>query len=176
MRAIFSEGYSLENYRSLLSRLREFYFPLEQEIFDKLPAEATEKFAQRRKSHLLERDLRALGDIASRRCRALPALASFERRMGGLYVIEGATLGGQIIRKHLHRHFGEPVAGALSFYTGYGKHAAREWRAFGALLGSLFDRAPRAAQDDVIAGANATFIALEAWLAPLPGPATRGEA
>lgn len=96
--------------------------------------------------------------------------------MGACYVVEGATLGGQIIRKHLHRHFGASVDGALSFYSGYRKQAAQEWRTFGALLGSLFDKAERSVQDEVVAGANATFIALEAWLAPLSGPAVRGEA
>ncbi len=96
--------------------------------------------------------------------------------MGGFYVIEGATLGGQIIRKHLNRRFGASVAAALSFYSGYGKQAAQEWRTFGALLGSLFDKAERSVQDEVVSGANATFIALEEWLAPLSGPAVRGEA
>lgn len=177
MRAIFAEDYSLEDYRSLLRRLREFYFPFEEKIFCELPANLAEKLAHRRKTHLLDADLRALGDIsASISDVALPALSSFERRMGGLYVIEGATLGGQIIRKHLHRHFGSPVAGALSFYSGYGKQAAQEWRAFGASLGSLFDKAERDAQNEVVAGANATFSALEAWLAPLSGPVLRGEA
>lgn len=177
MRAIFSEGFLLEDYRSLLLRLREFYFPLERKIFNELPASVAEKLAHRRKSHLLNADLCALGDTGARSSDVtLPDLSSLGRRMGGCYVIEGATLGGQIIRKHLHRHFGPSVADALSFYSGYGKQAAQEWRAFGALLGSLFDKAERSVQDDVIAGANATFSALEEWLAPLAGPALRGEA
>jgi len=177
MRAIFSEGFLLDDYGTLLRRLREFYFPLEREIFSELPAGVAEKLEQRRKSPLLDADLRAIGDTSDLASDVvIPRLGSFERKMGAFYVVEGATLGGQIIRKHLHRHFGATVAGALSFYSGYGKQVAQEWRAFGTLLGSLFDQAEQNVQDEVVAGANATFSAMEAWLAPLSVRAVRGDA
>lgn len=96
--------------------------------------------------------------------------------MGALYVTEGATLGGKIIRKQLVGRFGDRVKNALHFYTGYGSQGGAEWRAFREELGALFDHAGAEAQAKVIAGANATFSALELWLAPLRGPQAHAEA
>ncbi len=165
MRAIFSEDYSLKNYRSLLRRLWEFYSPLEREVFGKFPKDLATELEYRRKAHCLAADLCALGDTAPvSEDLALPAFTSPAERAGSLYVTEGATLGGQLIRKRLHDHFGDAIVPALSFYSGYGKQAAKEWRAFGALFGGLFDRAGASVQDHVVAGANATFNAMERWL------------
>lgn len=165
MRALFEADYSFDNYRILLRRLLEFYVPFEASIYENLPTQLATRLDHRRKSHLLRADLGAISDVTDVRPAAVPVFHSDEERMGGLYVVEGATLGGRLIRKRLLDHFGAAVEPALSFYAGYGKRAAAEWRAFGSLLGGLFDQATEAKRDKVIAGANATFSALEQWLA-----------
>lgn len=165
MRAIFSDDYSLENYRTLLQSLLDFYAPFEAALFESFPKHFETLLDHRRKAHLLRADLSSMGDIASSAQAEVPSLGTFEERMGAMYVVEGATLGGAIIRKHLQGHFGGSVSSALSFYSGYGKQAAAEWRSFGKLLESLFARADEQARSKVVAGANATFAAMEDWLA-----------
>jgi heme oxygenase len=175
MRAMFVNNYSLQDYRLLLSRLLRFYQPLEAKIFDGLPAHIATKVEHRRKVQWLRADLYALGAEAAfeESDGSVMPFGSLEERMGALYVVEGATLGGLLIRKHLLGHFGQAAAPAMNFYSGYGKRANAEWKNFGALLSSLFDRAGSHAQDRVVAGANATFSALERWLDDLSGPAPR---
>jgi heme oxygenase len=178
MRAMFGEGYSIQSYRLLLSRLLRFYQPLETRIFDGLPAHIATKVEHRRKAPWLEADLSALGVQASHEESdgSVVQLDTLEARMGALYVLEGATLGGLLIRKHLLGQFGAAAASSMNFYSGYGKRANAEWQAFGSLLSGLFDRAGSAAQRQVVSGANATFSALERWLEGLPDPAPTGEA
>jgi heme oxygenase (biliverdin-IX-beta and delta-forming) len=79
------------------------------------------------------------------------------------YVLEGATLGAQIIRRRLTTHFGDQIAGALRYYGCYGEHAGERWRSFHALMTTQFN-AESAAADDAVAAANATFATLDAWL------------
>lgn len=50
----------------------------------------------------------------------------FEEALGWLYVHEGASHGGLVIRKHLERRLGHDIAG-LSFFAGYGRETARMW-------------------------------------------------
>lgn len=164
MRAIFEGDYSLDKYRILLRRLLEFYIPFEAAVYENLPKQLATRLDHRRKSHLLRADLCAISDLADVKHARVPAFHSDQERMGGLYVLEGATLGGKIIRKRLLDHFGTAVEPALSFYASYGKRAAAEWRAFGSLLGDLFDQATEAERGKVVAGANATFSALERCL------------
>jgi heme oxygenase len=178
MRAMFAEGYSLAEYSAVLARLLQFYRPFEDEVFGALPPHIATKIDHRRKTPLLRADLRALGAQQSGAVSdgSVPAFVSFEERMGGLYVLEGATLGGLLIRKHLLGQFGTAAASAMNFYSGYGKRANAEWQAFGSLMGGLFDRAGSAAQRKVVSGANATFSALERWLEGQPDPAPLGAA
>ena len=49
--------------------------------------------------------------------------------LGVLYVLEGSTLGGQILRKHLQHMYGLEHDG-LRYYTGYGKQTGSHWKAF----------------------------------------------
>jgi heme oxygenase len=52
--------------------------------------------------------------------------------IGTLYVIEGATLGGQVISRHLYRHLGFSANAGARFFNGYGDEAAtqQQWTLF----------------------------------------------
>lgn len=56
--------------------------------------------------------------------------------LGGLYVLEGATLGGRVIARHLRRHLGDviPEGGLLDFH---GEATSAVWKGFGAALDAL---------------------------------------
>lgn len=88
------------------------------------------------KSRALVIDLLAGGldtrDImALPRCPALPRLDRASRRYGALYVLEGSTLGGQVLARRFAPHVGDlPLAGL----RGYGRDTGRMWRIFCATL------------------------------------------
>ncbi len=81
---------------------------------------------------------------------------SFAHALGGLYVTEGATLGGPSIAQAVVESLGAPAAGATTFFQGHGAENGRMWNQLRAALDGFGERHPerRAA---VIRGARAVF-------------------
>lgn len=136
---------SREGTASMLLRMEAFYRTLEpflaSALRDRVPSEFLAPRAGR---------LRADLDALSPGWRALPApeMPTLTDAMGALYVLEGAALGGQVIRRHLLARLGF----SSSFF---GEGAGPRWRAFRALLDLCED------YDAVEATAIATFLAFE---------------
>jgi hypothetical protein len=84
---------------------------------------------------------------------------------GCLYVIEGATLGGQIIIKKLSDHLGLTTSSGASFFDGYGPHTGSRWKAFCAAVPADGDDAP-GGREAMLSSANLTFDLLGEWLFP----------
>jgi heme oxygenase (biliverdin-IX-beta and delta-forming) len=161
---IMSESLSLGEYRAYLEKFYGFQLPLEGVLCGfglwqalGLPAE------ERAKLPLLARDLTSLdgGTPASVEiCRDLPPLANLAQAVGCAYVLEGSTLGGRIIAKHIQARFAD--AAPKAFLECYGAETGERWQAFRHAV-SRFART-RELEDQVIAGAKATFRAFTAWL------------
>jgi heme oxygenase len=94
-------------------------------------------------------------------CPTLPACLGWPQALGGLYVTEGATLGGQIISRHLEQTLGLSARRGAAFFASYGLQVGAMWRAFCAIL-----QAETTAEEDevVIGAARQTFIAIHEWL------------
>jgi heme oxygenase len=165
---LMSPDLTLSGYRRHLEALYGLYAPLEGALAacleDRFPGL---RLAERWKVPLLETDLRALGHDGASLARlpvhpGLPGLSGVPEALGALYVLEGATLGGQLLLRHLTRHFEGAPVGGFAFFRAYGESVGPMWKAFGeALLGACPDPAvaPR-----VVRGAQDTFEAFEAWL------------
>ncbi|NMO16083.1 biliverdin-producing heme oxygenase [Pyxidicoccus fallax] len=159
-------------YRRHLEALHGFYVPLEAELSAWLEGAVPALRAHERwKVPLLEEDLRALGhDTASLarlpRCQQLPQLPGLPEALGCFYVLEGSTLGGQLILRHLRRRFADVPVGPFAFFSAYGEEVGPMWRAFGQ---ALTQAAAEASSSDfdarVVKGAQDTFEAFGAWLA-----------
>lgn len=165
---IFTEDFSRDDYIHLIGRLYGFYRPLEDALFDGLPTALAPELAHRRKTPLLAADLAALGldaaEIATLAlCPRLPRLDSQARRLGCLYVQEGATLGGTLIYRRLNEHFNGEIAGATAFYGCYGPQSGAEWRAFKATMGRLLDGDGDGIAEAVVT-ATETFALLTGWV------------
>ncbi|WP_165231876.1 biliverdin-producing heme oxygenase [Aquisphaera insulae] len=158
-----------KSYARLLGRLYGFYEPFEgwlaaMRSLDGLGLD----LPARRKTPMLAADLVHLGwgpgDVAALpRCDDLPRPRTIASAIGCLYVMEGATLGGQFVRKHVEKALGFSGPG-LAFYASYGKDTGAMWAAFR-------EAAERAVVDpedrqETLAYAAATFEAFEAWVAP----------
>ena len=88
--------------------------------------------------------------------------------LGGLYVLEGSTLGGRVVARHLRKHLGDPLPGG-SFLDFHGDQASAHWKRLGLALerlaaDGLIDR------EAVIAGACVVFQEVYAMLATLGVP------
>ena len=147
---------SLADYRDCLVRMYAFYVALEVNYVKFSPSIAQQiSLEKRRKSHLLALDLRALGldpeGIDTGRIRLeLPTLLTPEDLIGTLYVIEGSTLGGQVVRRMLKTSLGLSDD-QLHFFSAYGSETRAEWHEFGEVAEAMiaavhFDRVLTAAQ------------------------------
>ena len=161
---------SHENYRQLLSRFFGYYAPLETQLLAlPWPDEIGFDYSVRHKTPRLEQDLIALGETPETlaqlpRCQDLPEVVTFPNLLGCLYVIEGATLGGQIITRHLRINLGlTPETGAV-FFNGYGAQTGAHWQTFCKMLTDLTEET--SGDEDIIATANRTFETLGQWLFP----------
>jgi heme oxygenase len=80
--------------------------------------------------------------------------------LGALYVFEGATLGGQLISRHLEEKLGLRDGAGYRYYRSYGPDVGRRWQEFRALLQ---EHATTGSDDAIVASAADTFERLHAW-------------
>lgn len=149
------------NYIQLLHRLHPFYLKCET-VLGALPwHEIGFDLDERRKEHLMAADLLAMGESVSddRPDSHCPICIDLAAGFGTMYVLEGATLGGRILRRSLRNKLGIGRDNGGSFYDCYGDRTERLWKEFGAAAegycGSSTQR-----QTAAIAAATATFTAI----------------
>ncbi len=164
---LLSPSFSRMNYLCLIQAFWGYYHPLEAsltrvpELHDWLP-----DIAMRSKLPLLAADLKALGvdgDVLDRLsiCHELPACTDLATALGCLYVLEGSTLGGQVISRHLKNVFNLDAENGAAFFTGYGEQTGAMWQTFRTvLITATVD------ENALIHAACETFITLERWLCP----------
>ena len=157
---------TLGTYRRTLARFHGFYRPLEVGVQAVGGwADRGLDLAERWKTPLLEADLRALGvddPAALPVCTDLPPHATVAAAFGCLYVLEGATLGGQVISQLLRNRLGvTPEAGGRFFYA-YGDRTGAMWQAFRAALTASVVKPCDA--EEVVWAAKDTFQKLRHWM------------
>jgi heme oxygenase len=128
------------------------------------PDDAAEvHWARRRRSALFAADLRALGVEPATDARPeLPAVAGTDEALGRLYVLEGSTLGGTFISRHLATLPDLAATGRLRAFSPYGADTGAMWHAF-----RRFTRERTQEPQRVVAAAGTTFRALAEWCAPV---------
>lgn len=118
----------------------------------------------RRKAEFLSSDIEALGGDTPHvpLCPDLPRLTSVAERFGSLYVMEGATLGGQIISRMAAERGYTPGRGC-AYFSSYGDDVGAMWKAFGQHL-ERYRAAHPETQDAIIASSIETFVKFRAWV------------
>ena len=158
---------TLAQYIRIVEAYTHFYRRIEMRILQTTPAPDF-FYESRRKTAWLDSDLKNLGSLTP----GLPPLAEqhwdigpingIGELAGVLYAIEGSTLGGQVIGRHLAQHLGLKADSGARFFNGYGAETQARWQAFCLWLETLN------AQSDQIAHAQASarklFCHLEALL------------
>ncbi len=164
----FSEQLDADWYQRLLQAYYGFYRPMEAALFDGGLIPDGFDSALRVKTPTLVNDLHALGLNemavgALPRCCELPTLATPAACLGALYVLEGATLGGQVLRREMARRLDLDANNGGAFLNVYGAETGRRWKDFLDYLG----RQPlsTAAKQHAVMAACATFSCFEQWLA-----------
>jgi heme oxygenase (biliverdin-IX-beta and delta-forming) len=156
-------------YVALLSSLLAFYKawePWASPIIDDAPF-----FDERRKSHLLRRDLDALAGrdiepIPAPRA-ALPRRDSVAAAYGSMYVLEGSSLGSAVIAREIERRLGLGPGTGAAYFRSYGALTGRMWTLFRARLLSVSHVEE---EDEIVEAAMETFERLRAWIGTMRAP------
>ncbi|MDH0747779.1 biliverdin-producing heme oxygenase [Pseudomonas sp. GD03842] len=154
-----------QTYVRILEAYYGFHAPLQLRIDAFLGADAREP--EREKVATLIRDLHALGlsdaDISRLPvCADLPPLDHVGHLFGIQYVMEGATLGGQVLRRLIFGRLGIEAENGAAFLDVYGRDTGRLWKAF---LDRLAELDHPDVNPKVVQAACATFACFEQWLA-----------
>ncbi len=161
--ALMDDKVSRDDLAIYLEKLYGFVQPFESRYYDRL-GEVFADLETRKKAHLLQSDLTAMGSDANQAMQidnktldqVYPGLPEL---VGGLYVLEGSVLGGAIIHRHLVAKLGDYGGG---YFPVYGKEIGTKWKGFMQQL-EAYANAENEAQ--IIAGAKQTFELLDEWFA-----------
>ena len=129
---------------------------------DRCPADAAAvDWPRRRRAHLYAGDLAALGGAPADGFPLLPPVRDTDDALGRMYVLEGATLGGTFIDRHLATL--PALAGVeLRAFSAYGERTGAMWHAF--RRSTRAHVAGPGDADRVVVSACETFAALAGWV------------
>lgn len=159
---------NINQYTNLIKAFYGYYFHLEDNLrkFNNDFSSIGINLSERSKLHLLEDDLKKLGldDKGIKEiklCTDYPEMKNFSQAMGILYVLEGSTLGGQMISRQLGKSKilidGEERG---KFFMAYGPRTYEMWTNFKKSLDTL----PADSTQEVLIAAKSTFNTMESWL------------
>ncbi|MBX3298972.1 MAG: biliverdin-producing heme oxygenase [Acidobacteria bacterium] len=154
---VMDRMFNREDYVRLLAKFYRFYSAIEPRIESGVAGidgiGADKRFGKR---SALEADLGHLNALEpAAEFTDLPVLDTPGKALGAMYVLEGATLGGQVISRHLSEHLGLTPGSGGSFFNGYGPLTGPMWKDF---MASANDFADKYGNDqEIIESAKATF-------------------
>jgi len=115
--------------------------------------------ARRHRAHLILQDLTPPGGPvpALPLCPTMPPLETWPQLLGAMYVLEGSTLGGQVITRQLAK----ADIPLRTYFTGYSERTGPMWKQFCHLL---MEAAEEVDQEEIVQSARQTFQTLHAWI------------
>lgn len=160
-----------EQYAGLLARFAGLYGPWEERLASFAPefAKLGIELSNRMRVPNLQRDLAAL-DARVRFPGAAayaPPLEGFPEAIGSLYVLEGSTLGGQVLTRHFRETMGLSED-ALHFFASHGPAVGKFWREFCIALEAYGASASPEENARVMRGAEDSFRAILRWFQAQP--------
>lgn len=174
---LMSEHVTITHYAHYLKSLYGFVNVFEKMAFPLLKDYEVLQLDDRRKSHLIQADLTMLHHTAAESYLNEELFNTHYQTtaavLGGMYVLEGSTLGGQIINKHLTTVLGHSVAGKTTYLTAYAGKTGSMWKTFLQLLGEAGTTIDN--KDVIIASAVNTFSLLNSCLSEYPHQLTEYE-
>ncbi|MGX5688698.1 biliverdin-producing heme oxygenase [Arcticibacter tournemirensis] len=153
---------SKADYGSVLRLFYGFIAPLERKISRINIESILSDCFERRKALSLLNDMEVLqsGTYELEQCYLLPDIRNTSDALGALYVLEGSTLGGQLISKMIKGRLEVPDT-TLTYFNSYGDNTPVMWSRFRQVL----DNTPAIDHKEVIKSATDTFETFKNWIA-----------
>lgn len=131
---IFNKTFTLEDYRKIIHTNYLMLLHSEDQIFSSLEDKFGEKLqlADRKKLPLIERDLSGLS-LQNQKPSHTLEFDNEHEALGAMYVIEGSTLGGNVIAKQLSKTEGFDNI-SFNFFGCYEENTGPMWKSFKEVL------------------------------------------
>jgi heme oxygenase len=116
----------------------------------------------RQRKQMLEQDLASFGILKPGSARpTLPPINDESSLLGVMYVMEGSTLGGQLIARHVAAELALTHGQGDAYFRGHGPQTGAMWKEFCHILET---RVPESETDVVIQSAKAMFQVFGQWM------------
>jgi heme oxygenase (biliverdin-IX-beta and delta-forming) len=161
LKKLISKEIELPEYKKLLCIFYGFIYPYE----NKIKMTNSDLLINREKSPLLRADLATFEQLNLEElsfCQVTTCLNREAEIYGYLYVMEGATLGGQVINKALKANSKLSSQISTHYFNAYDHETRRNWRDFS--LDLCKKNVTNTQKTQVITTAIETFTALFYWL------------
>lgn len=155
-KAILKDDLSKEEYIDYLKAMYAFEKPFEAVYFPLL-ADYFSDIDKRKRAELIEKDIQVLGgSVADLELETFNTSdITLPEAIGAMYVMQGSSLGGRVILKHVNKHLGLEAENGASYFHGFGAETGRFWTTFLDEMWTLTAENPD--QDKIIGGAVETF-------------------
>jgi len=158
---LLDPGFTLPLYIETLKTFHAFVAQWEDFGRRACPPNMRETFHARQRAPLLLADLEFFAASPDPNKPQLPDFADPASFLGGMYVMEGSTLGGQLIAKHLEKAFNLSEGKGYSYFRGHGPETGSMWKQFSQQLEQQADQLDK---DTVVSGAKQMFTAFKHWI------------
>jgi heme oxygenase len=156
------EGLTVAEYVLCLKRLHGVVSAWEEYAVQHAPYWLAETVAARGRRQMLEDDLAWFGVVEYESGRALmPVFPGDGGFLGAMYVMEGSTLGGQLIARHLKRVLGLEEGRGDTYFRGHGDRTGLMWKEFCQILRT---RVADEETDGTIEAAKEMFQVFGTWM------------
>ena len=165
-RYLLTDPVTVDGYCTYLARLYGFLIPFEAAITGTPRLHEFINMTERAKSHLVLRDLNALGVSATTidslpQCDAIPAFQGVAAALGWMYVVERPLLASAVIKGHLATQLSAEMRHASSYLTCYESRVGSSWRELGEAMDAIAITSQMA--DRIIGAARDGFRCLHRW-------------
>ena len=160
-----------EHYKDVLKTFYGFYLPLEKKL-ESLEDWKDQDFdlTKRRKTQMLLQDMKSMNmtdeEISQiEMCDKLPTIDNLPQALGCLYVVEGATLGGQIVSGKLKETLGLTADTGSSFFNSYRENLRPMWKEFSDFI-TRYSQETKI-EEPIVEASDETYHKFNDWLAKL---------
>jgi heme oxygenase len=159
---LMQEGLNTEQYVQCLQRIYGVVAAWEDRAAEVAPQWLRPALTARQRKPLLELDLAWFGVTKHDETRpALPEMNDLASLFGTMYVMEGSTLGGQFIARHVETALHLTEGRGNSYFRGHGNQTGLMWKEFCEMLKL---RIPDEQTEVVVVSAKAMFSTFGMWM------------
>lgn len=151
-----------ERYVAYLKRFYGIIASWEKYAAEHAPAALREAVAERRRADSLVADLADFNAKPPAEVAVIPEFGSLAEFVGAMYVIEGSTLGGQYIARHVEEVLHLTSGFGNRYFLGYRDKTGAMWQQFRQIVASV----PDSDSDCVVGAARTMFQIFDEWMKP----------